>query len=149
MQYDARNQVTLLANGAGDEIRRTYDAQGNLLSETTGAGTPGASTTAYTYDDGNRITDKVVDPQVLALHTHYEYDLFGNVVSQTRPNGYAAAQSDASWALQVRAQLGMVDAAGEALTAAELSDAQRAAIAQAFTAHTEYDAMNRAVRTTD
>ncbi|WP_316744444.1 DNRLRE domain-containing protein [Streptomyces sp. MK7] len=60
---------------------RTYDAAGNLVSETTGNG---KVTTAYEIDAAGRTTAEVLDPSGLARRTAYTYDAGGAVLTETR-----------------------------------------------------------------
>ena len=79
----------------------TYDAAGELLTTTTGAGTATAATTSNCYDpDGDktatvarrrqhvlgcRLRDLVALSDLVAYQTGYAYDSLGELVSQTRP----------------------------------------------------------------
>lgn len=59
---------------------RTYDAAGNLVSETTGNG---KATTSYEIDAAGRTTAAILDPSGLARRTAYTYDAAGEVLSRT------------------------------------------------------------------
>ena len=84
-EYDGRNLVRKQSNGEGEVVVRGYDAYGNLVSQIDASGTSDTKVTTFSYDLGNRLTAKVVDPSGLALSTSYEYDILGNLVAQTTP----------------------------------------------------------------
>ncbi|HSB68689.1 MAG TPA: hypothetical protein VLT62_05100 [Candidatus Methylomirabilis sp.] len=68
-------------------VQYTRDALGRITQKVeTIAGT--ATTTAYGYDPGGRLTDVTVDG---ALAAHYEYDANGNRLAVTRPGSGTGA----------------------------------------------------------
>ncbi|MEU7745367.1 LamG-like jellyroll fold domain-containing protein [Nonomuraea sp. NPDC049158] len=67
--------------------QNTYDSAGNLIKRVTGNG---KSTTAYTVDAANRVTEALLDPSGIKRRTTYGYDADGGVVSlvQAQDSGY-------------------------------------------------------------
>ncbi|MEU7827460.1 LamG-like jellyroll fold domain-containing protein [Nonomuraea sp. NPDC049129] len=67
--------------------QNTYDSAGNLIKRVTGNG---KSTTAYTVDAANRVTEALLDPAGIKRKTTYGYDADGGVVSlvQAQDSGY-------------------------------------------------------------
>ena len=90
MDYDGRNLVVSQTNGAGEISSAIYDAAGNLRSQTAAAGTSDEAVTTYSYDNLNRLTDKIIDPAGLAIHTHYEYDHLNNLIAERNGDGYTS-----------------------------------------------------------
>ena len=117
--YDGNsNQLTVTAppattGGPSQVTSDTYNAAGQLASQTTGYGTSAASTVSYCYDpngdttsvvyaDGNAtgtvpcetsypwVIDKVASPFHAANQTTYSYDSAGEQVSTTTPATTAA-----------------------------------------------------------
>ena len=43
--------------------------------------------TTYAYDAEDHVTDVIVDPNGLKLHSSYTYDLIGEIASSVPPNG--------------------------------------------------------------
>ena len=84
MDYDADGNQTRTVQAAGlpeeREMLRTFDVDGNLLTETDFEG----NATTYTYDSEGRVTS-VTDPTGVA--TAYEYDAYGYPSRTTLPNG--------------------------------------------------------------
>lgn len=87
-RYDRRGQVLSVTRDAdGLKLHSTYtwDARGLMLSVTEGAGSPVATTTAYTYDAlGRRITE-TVDPDGLNLVTRYIWNAAGQLEKTIDP----------------------------------------------------------------
>ncbi|MBI4605705.1 MAG: PKD domain-containing protein, partial [Planctomycetes bacterium] len=88
--YDGRGNVTLVeqpavVDGALVLVRRsfTYDAQGNLISETD----PDGITKTFQYDADGNITRQTVDPAGLNLVTTRTYAGAGRPLVTTDPNG--------------------------------------------------------------
>jgi RHS repeat-associated protein len=75
---------TLITRPDGTSIKRSYDAQGRLLTETVGYALPVAQTTTRTYDAAGRVAT-VTDPNNVV--TSYGYDLRGRVTSTTADVG--------------------------------------------------------------
>ncbi|HET9172008.1 MAG TPA: DUF6531 domain-containing protein [Actinospica sp.] len=67
--YDAYGRVIQVTDPLGHATKRTYDANGNLLSATDGD----QNTTTYGYDASNRRTS-VTNPDTTASHTDYNPD---------------------------------------------------------------------------
>ena len=75
---------TLITDPAGHETLDTY-ANGLLMSETKGYGTPNAGTWSYTYDPVTLGVSTETDPD--GNLTTYSYDDNGNLVSESDGNG--------------------------------------------------------------
>jgi YD repeat-containing protein len=127
----------------GLDLRTEYsfDAAGNTLTVTEGAGTADARTTQYRYDNLNRRTDEIVDPydatenpDGLNLVTHYTYDDNDNVISRT--DGYSTTdatttrfvydgQNRQTWRINGEGELSrnVYDAEGNVLKTIAYSDA--------------------------
>ncbi|MDW2981789.1 putative Ig domain-containing protein [Rhodanobacter sp. KK11] len=92
--YDADGHVLTMVEDAGSghlNLTTVYawDGAGEELSVTEGAGTAGARTTSYAYDNLGRRIRTVVDPGSghLNLTTAYAYDGNDHLVGLTDPNG--------------------------------------------------------------
>lgn len=73
--YDSDNRLNTATNGRGDDIEYEYDANGDVVKETT---PEGAAT--FKYDAvGNLISSSAGDNSIIR-----EYDLNGNVLSKTQ-----------------------------------------------------------------
>ncbi len=94
--YDANGQVTLETDPAvtdrvtgavhTPQITTTYDADGDVLSQTTADTTGGdaSRTVSYTY---NGYDQKASSTDAAGAVTHYTYDAYGNLASKTDPAG--------------------------------------------------------------
>ncbi|BGE87347.1 hypothetical protein Ms3S1_37830 [Methylosinus sp. 3S-1] len=69
------------------ETTFTYDAKGNLLTETVASGSS-SSTRSYTYNTFGQVLT-ATDP--LGRVTKYAYDAMGNLTSETNPRGHVTA----------------------------------------------------------
>lgn len=88
MRYDRNGRLLETVKDVdGLAIRTAYawDAAGQQLSMTTGAGTAAARTVAYVYDGLGRRISETVAPGTLNLTTHYIYDVNDNVVARIDP----------------------------------------------------------------
>ncbi len=104
----------------------TYDAFGDVTSQTATPLTGQSVTTDFTYDRDGQQTQTISDPNGLAVTTSRQYDAFGRVVSATDGNGNTSAFSyDPNGA-----EIASTDAAGN-------------------TVATVYDAFGRTLATTD
>ncbi len=80
-EYDPQGHVIKETNALGHVICRTYDANGNLLSE---QGPRPDQLTRFTYDRMNRkISEEVILPSGKSLKTNHSYDLQGNKIATT------------------------------------------------------------------
>jgi RHS repeat-associated protein len=87
--YDDRDRLQSLTYPDGRKLEYLYDANGNRTTLTAtipavGGGSPTVLTTAYTYDDANRL-DLVTDTAD-RVYDH-GYDVNGNRTSLAQPNG--------------------------------------------------------------
>ncbi len=156
MDFDRRNQQISTRNGAGDRTTQVYDAAGNLLAQTRGAGTAAASTTEYRYDLDNRLIEKLVDPAGLALSTRYAYDQRNNLITETNARGFSmtTAYDLMNRALSTTDALGFTvaftyDRYGNQTSITtglySGSDPAKAALAQPAITRFAYDSMNRQI----
>ncbi len=80
-EYDPQGHVIKETNALGHVIYRTYDANGNILSE---QGPRPDQLTRFTYDRMNRkISEEVILPSGKSLKTNHSYDLQGNKIATT------------------------------------------------------------------
>ncbi|WP_162916211.1 RHS repeat-associated core domain-containing protein [Burkholderia sp. PAMC 26561] len=82
---DAAGRMTSFTDEIGRTTTKSYDAYGNLVSQTRLSGTPQAATTTYAYDGKNRLVTKT---DALGHTTSYGYDSSGNVISRTDALGH-------------------------------------------------------------
>lgn len=88
-RYDALNRITLADYGGGAIVSYEYDStlNGNYgVGRLTQLSDP-SGTTAWTYDQLGRVTQKIQAVGDRMLTTGYAYDSFGRLVSQTYPSG--------------------------------------------------------------
>jgi RHS repeat-associated protein len=110
--YDARGNVTKVTDPLGHDTTQTYDlfdrplvhteqkAPGELITtpapqydpndNTTQATASNGAQSTYTYDPADKLTDAFAPKDTPAgpeRKTTYDYDLAGNLTSQTEPNG--------------------------------------------------------------
>ncbi len=91
--YDGAGRVLTTTDGAGDVTLNVYDADGQLTSTTVGYGTAAAAKTSYTYDaNGNVLSETDPDGNV----TSYTYNANGNVLTTTTPIGVTTNTYDAA-----------------------------------------------------
>ncbi|MGJ8663727.1 MAG: RHS repeat-associated core domain-containing protein, partial [Marinicella sp.] len=85
--YDAFDRV-LTANGPmGSGFIRSYDNNGNVKSEEI-LNSTGNQVTTHIYDTANRLkTSHLAEGGIIT----YSYDGVGNIIGETRPNGYDAS----------------------------------------------------------
>ena len=86
--YNADKRLVSVTDALGFVTAYTYDARGNVLTETTAYGTALAAATFYTYDSADRLTSST---DTLGRTTNYQYDALDRLVQTTLP----AAQSGA------------------------------------------------------
>ena len=86
--YNADKRLVSVTDALGFVTAYTYDARGNVLTETTAYGTALAAATVYTYDSADRLTSST-DP--LGRTTNYQYDNLDRLIQTTLP----AAQTGA------------------------------------------------------
>lgn len=95
-----------------------------------------AHSITYEFDEDSYIT-AVTDQQ--GYTTQYSYDAQNNVTAVVDRNGSGITTSDSDYFRALRADLGYTDLAGEGKLVAELSQAEKDALLEAFTTHYEYD----------
>ncbi|MFP8941101.1 DNRLRE domain-containing protein [Streptomyces fenghuangensis] len=160
--YDAIYQLTSVVNAAGDKISYSYDDVGNLLKVTdpkkNASADTGDFTTVYAYDLNHRVTT-VTDA---AGHTTSRaYDKDSLVVSTTDAENNTTTVTydergmtteakvphtkDASGTITYRTTRYEYDEVGNR-TKVITPRAVAAGTTEAFTARTEYDALNRPVK---
>jgi YD repeat-containing protein len=132
-EYDLANQRTVQTDASGLVTRFSYDKVYNLTEQRVenrfidtlngNVATVQLQITTWQHDLNNRVTDQIVDPAGLALHTAWRYDSLGNRVAEISPNGFAAA--------------------------AGLAGASRQQVLDSYTTRTWFDAAGRAVLTVD
>src|SRR6185312_6499548 len=87
-------KVALVANSNASPLNLqttyTYDAAGDVLTVTEGAGSSNPKVTQYSYDNLGRRTQQIVDPNSLKLKTTYSYDDAGNLVAKTDANNHTS-----------------------------------------------------------
>jgi RHS repeat-associated protein len=85
--YDAANQLTSIAysDGTTPNVSYTYTANGQRATMVDGTGT-----TNYTYDTLNRLTGQTNGAN---QNVSYGYDLSGDLISLTYPNGHTVART--------------------------------------------------------
>lgn len=83
--YDLNGALTGVSDNLGPLESRTYDRAGRQLTSTDAR----SVTTTFTYDAGNRVFTRVVDPGVggLQITTTYHYDALGRVDLMTDATG--------------------------------------------------------------
>jgi len=172
--YDAMGRETLTIDALGYAVQRQYDAQGRpsyvvRYPVAVPASTPNTQKakldaaialasvsgrplqiTAYGYDAaGNRTSQTEALGQPEAATTQYVFDGIGRLTRTIDARGVELSQSDSAWALTQRLQLKYVNAAGGALKASDLSQAQRQALAARYTTTIDYDAAGHKLSVTD
>ncbi len=82
--YDRANRVTTETDAENVVTNRTYDAFGNILTETRAFGTADARTVTYAYDRMGRLVQKT---DAMDFVTAYAYDARGNMTKITDAEG--------------------------------------------------------------
>jgi RHS repeat-associated protein len=82
--YDSLNRLTTVTYPDASTLAYTYDRAGNVLSTVT----PSTST-YYTYDARNRVTNQTEVVGGVGYSMLYTYDYAGNIASMTYPDGYS------------------------------------------------------------
>ncbi|SFQ19233.1 YD repeat-containing protein, partial [Variovorax sp. PDC80] len=172
--YDPTGRESLTVDALGYAVQRQYDAQGRLsaivrypvaipaatavtqqaqldaaikLASTSGRA---LQITVYGYDAaGQRISETAAFGQPEAAVTRYVYDGVGRLTRTIDPRGSELSLSDSAWALQQRKLLKYTNAAGGALKAADLTQANRDALASLYTTVNDYDAAGHKISVSD
>jgi len=80
--YDSLNRLVELRTPNSELITYSYDSTGKILTMTDQSGT-----TEYTYDDSNRLSEKIRMVAGISFTTSYTYTLSGRVAAITYPSG--------------------------------------------------------------
>ncbi|HEY4079574.1 MAG TPA: LysM peptidoglycan-binding domain-containing protein [Burkholderiaceae bacterium] len=124
---DAAGRVVSSFDTAGVETYNTYDAVGQLATQTAARGLPEETTTRYVYDGAGRMRNKTIaDGTAVASVTRYGYDALDSLMMEIDGNG---ARSDY-----------LYDAAGRLIQTTN---------ALGGITKTSYDAFGNAVKVTD
>ncbi|MES9977357.1 MAG: LamG-like jellyroll fold domain-containing protein, partial [Candidatus Thiodiazotropha sp. 6PLUC5] len=99
------------------EVDRTFDAFGNLLSETV----------QHAASDSTPATN------------HYRYDISGRLTQQIDARADELLSSDTAYYIELRQELGYVNGTGQGKSVAELSGEEIAEIHQTYTTNYRYD----------
>ena len=136
--FDANGNEVATTNENGNTTRFSFDGSDRVVTAIDALGTE----TRFEYDgEDNTLSIKVQDAvaTVPARHTRYEYDEFNQLVAETDAVGNALIASDDLQYQRLRQELGY------SALAAQLSDADKAAIERAFTTRYNYDAAGNQV----
>lgn len=95
----------------------------------------------------NGYLSETVDQQ--GYRTQYEYNRNGDVIAVTDANGWAITHSDAPYYRALRAEMGIVDDAGEGKQAGDLTWEEYRTLKEAYTSHYEYDDNGNLLRSED
>jgi RHS repeat-associated protein len=86
--YDADNDLLTTTDPSGATTTRTYNTAGNLTSVARPlVGTSSTQTTTYTYGDTNHPGDLTSVSDPLSKTSTFDYDTYGNLVSEIDPLG--------------------------------------------------------------
>ncbi|WP_428243672.1 DUF6531 domain-containing protein, partial [Gynuella sp.] len=90
----------------------------------------------FSYLSNGYLSD-TVDQQ--GYRTHYEYNANGDVTAVTNADGWAITHSDTPYYRDLRAQMGIVDAAGQGKLARHLNWHEINQLKEAYTSYYQYD----------
>ncbi|WP_390342926.1 hypothetical protein ACFJIS_21260 [Variovorax boronicumulans] len=152
-QYDANGRLTRVTRYPKPVPAATANTYQALLDvagvQASAAGLP-AQVTVMVYDAaGRRVSQTSAFGRPEAATTVSVYDGLGQLIKTVEARGVELSQSDTTWALVQRQQLGIVNAAGGGLLQASLTQVQRDALAARYTTTYAYDAVGRKISTTD
>ncbi|RQY32502.1 LysM peptidoglycan-binding domain-containing protein [Burkholderia stagnalis] len=149
-RYDGAGRLCETIDANGTSTRYELDALGRAVNTVVAPGTSQQSTTHAVYDlAGNLIEKTQAYGTAQATTTRYAYDAAGRQIAATDARGVELAQQDTTWALAERQARGLVDKAGKALTAAQLSEDQKHVLQQAYTSTQSYDSAGRLIEKVD
>ncbi|MBN3815101.1 LysM peptidoglycan-binding domain-containing protein [Paraburkholderia sp. Se-20369] len=149
-RYDSAGRLCETIDAIGTSTRYELDALGRAINTVVAPGTSQQSTTHAVYDlAGNLIEKTQAYGTAQATTTRYAYDAAGRQIAATDARGVELAQQDTTWALAERQARGLVDKAGKALTAAQLSEDQKRVLQQAYSSTQAYDAVGQLIEKVD
>ncbi|WP_185734241.1 LysM peptidoglycan-binding domain-containing protein [Burkholderia stagnalis] len=149
-RYDGAGRMCETIDANGTSTRYELDALGRAVNTVVAPGTSQQSTTHAVYDlAGNLIEQTRAYGTAQAVTTRYAYDAAGRQIAAIDARGVELVQQDTAWALAERQARGIVDKAGKALTAAQLSDDQKRLLQQAYTSTQAYDSAGRLIEKVD
>ncbi len=82
--YNSYGDVQRVQDPMGNITQYQADPDGRVIQVTS----PMNEVTRYAYDALDNVTDVYVDPSGLNLHSHYTYDLLGQLAGYTTPRGF-------------------------------------------------------------
>ncbi|WP_080437956.1 LysM peptidoglycan-binding domain-containing protein, partial [Burkholderia ubonensis] len=149
-RYDGAGRLCETFDANGTSTRYELDALGRAVNTVVAPGTSQQSTTHAVYDvAGNLVEQTRAYGTAQAVTARYVYDAAGRQVAAIDARGVELAQQDTVWAFAERQARGIVDKAGKALTAAQLSDDQKRLLQQAYSSTQAYDAAGRLIEKVD
>lgn len=140
-EYDLAHRLLATVDAEGRRTSTTYDANGNVVSSTDGAGV--ATTMAYDERDLlTSVTEPLTTSPVRNLTTRYEYDKAGNRTRVVSPRAWDASADKVTFTDYVTAT--DYDAVGQPVRVR----LPKAGTEQQLYVHQTFDAVGRVVATT-
>lgn len=140
--YDKSDRLVEETDAQGRRTEYTYDENSNRTT----VKTPRGTLTTYVYDANNRVS-KIIDAENNTVE--YRYDPNGNRNQVISANAIPLTTVDSAYYKEMRKNLGVVDANGNAVLAANLTPAQKATLIGYCTTTTYYDKTNKVIATVD
>ncbi|WP_143328117.1 RHS repeat protein, partial [Caballeronia pedi] len=148
--YDSVGRLTDVTNALGFVTHYVLDAQGRAIDTTVAYGSDQQSVTHAVYDAaGNLIEQTRAWGTQIASTTRYTFDGMGRVLTTIDPRGVELAERDTAAALAERKRLGYVDSSGNGLSAAALTQQQRAELLARYTSRNTFDADGQLIESDD
>jgi YD repeat-containing protein len=148
LQRMVRKEVVLVA-GSSDLLvtEYSYNSFGQIEEQIEASGSSVERRSRFVYDQAGRMLRQIqAADQPEQQITAFVYNAFGQQLQQIDGRGVALAESDSSWALAQRFQLGYITGTGagqRALLAAELTTTQQNQLKAIYTEVKTYDAAGR------